>query len=316
MVESSSRKQVSMNRIALTLATVLALGFLSFDSHAQDIEPRRWSHLPLGSHFLGGAYAYTTGDIFLDPLLRIEDAEFTLHTTALKYIQSFELLGKSARVDLTQAYQTGEWSGLLNGAPAGISREGWADTNVRFAMNLYGAPPLAGKEFAEYRARKEPETIVGAGLAVQLPTGEFMEDKLINLGNNRFTFRPQFGVVHNRGKWAMELTTAAWLYTDNDEFFNGRHLEQDPLFTADSHLIYTFRPGLWLSASLGYGIGGETTVNGKANDDSQSNLGWGLALGVPINRSLGVKISYIGARTYADVGADTDTLTAGFSVMW
>ena len=77
-----------------------------------------------------------------------------------------------------------------------------------------------------------------------------MEDKLINLGNNRFTFRPQFGVLHNRGKWAMELTTAAWLYTDNDEFFNGRHLEQDPFFTADSHLIYTFRPGLWLSASL------------------------------------------------------------------
>ena len=30
-----------------------------------------------------------------------------------------------------------------------------------------------------------------------------------------------------------------------------------PLFTADGHLIYTFRPGLWLSASAGYGIGGE-----------------------------------------------------------
>ena len=47
MVEGSSREQVSMNRIGLTLATSLALGFLSFDSHAQDIEPRRWSHLPL-----------------------------------------------------------------------------------------------------------------------------------------------------------------------------------------------------------------------------------------------------------------------------
>jgi hypothetical protein len=31
---------------------------------AQDIEPRRWSHLPLGSNFGGVAYAYTEGDIF------------------------------------------------------------------------------------------------------------------------------------------------------------------------------------------------------------------------------------------------------------
>ena len=114
----------------------------------------------------------------------------------------------------------------------------------------------------------------------------------------------------------MELTTAAWLFTGNDEFFNGKHLEQDPVYTADAHLIYTFRPGLWLSASVGYGGGGESNVNGTPGNNQQSNLGWGLGLGIPINRAVGVKIAYIGTRTHARTGLDSDTITCGFSVMW
>jgi Putative MetA-pathway of phenol degradation len=306
-----------LNRTGMKLTVLaFALGWMTPEGHAQDIEPRRWSHLPTGSNFFGGAYAYTTGDIFLDPVLKIENAEFDLHTVVGKYIRSFELLGKSARVELIQAYQSGEWSGLLNGAPASVERDGWADTHVRFAVNLYGAPPLAGKEFAEYRARTETETIIGAGLGMLLPTGEYLEDKLINLGNNRFNFRPHVGIVHNRGKWSVELTTAAWFFTENDAFFNGNRLEQDPIYAADAHLIYTFRPGLWLSASIGCGFGGASSVNGIPGDNEQRNLGWGLGLGIPINRALGVKVAYIGTRTHADTGLDADLLTCGFSVMW
>jgi hypothetical protein len=88
-------------------------------------------------------------------------------------------------------------------------------------------------------------------LVVQLPTGDYMDEKLINLGTNRFTFRPQLGVVHNRGKWSMELTGAVYLYTDNDDFFNGNKLEQDPYYTIQTHLIYAFRPGVGPSARGG-----------------------------------------------------------------
>lgn len=300
----------------LRVALALALLSVARSGHAQDIEPRRWSHLPIGSNFVSGAYACTTGDIFLDPVLRIENAEFDLHTIAARYIRSFELLGKSARIDLIQAWQSGLWTGLLDGSPASAKRDGWADTSLRFAVNLLGAPALAGREFADYRARIDRETIFGLGLGVQLPTGEYFEDKLINLGTNRFTFRPQLGVVHNRGKWSMELTSAVWLFTGNDEFFNGNHLDQDPLLTADVHLIYTFRPGLWLSASAAYGGGGGSVVNGVPSDNKQDNLSWGIGLGIPIHRALGVKLAYIGTRTHARTGLDADMLTCGFSLMW
>jgi len=302
----------SFPRVALALAVVL----LARPCQGQDIEPRRWSHIPIGANFAGAAYAYSTGDILLDPALKIENAQFDLQTIAARYIRSFELFGKSARFDLTQAYQIGTWTGLLNGAPARAEREGLADTMLRFAVNLYGAPPLAGKEFAEYRAAAECETIVGMGLVVQLPTGQYFDDKLINLGANRFSFRPQLGVVRNVGKWSGELTTSATFYTANDSFFNGKRFEQDPVFSADANLIYTFVPGLWLAASVGYGDGGLTIVNGVANNDRQNNLGFGLGLGIPLSRAVGMKLGYTGTRTQANTGSDVDTFTCAFSVMW
>ena len=310
----ASASPAPRHRILATccLALLLSAQF----GQAQDIEPRRWSHLPIGANFAGAAYSYTTGDISLNPLLKIQNGQFDLQTIGLKYIRSFDLLGKSARVDLIQPYQFGHWTGLLNGTPATVDRNGFADTSARFAVNLIGAPPLAGKEFAEYRAKADHETIVGLGLVAQFPTGQYYDDKLINLGNNRFAFRPQLGVVHNWDKWTAELTGQGWFFTDNNDFYNGKRLEQDPMYGADSHLIYTFRPGLWLSGSFGYAGGGTTTVNGVSSENNQCNIGWGVALGLPITRAVGVKLAYIGTRTEVGTGFNSDTFTCALSVMW
>jgi hypothetical protein len=283
---------------------------------SQDLEPRRWSHLPTGGNFGGAGYAYTEGDIAFNPVLRIEEGAFDLHTGALKYIHAFEVLGKSARFDMAQAYQSGTWRGVIDGTPASVDRDGWSDSLIRFAVNLYGAPPLAGQEFIEYRRTTHCETIIGMGLVVQLPTGEYFDDKLINLGSNRYTVSPQFGVVHNRGKWSTELSASASFYSDNDDFFGGGTLENDVYLIGQGHLIYTFRPGLWLGASTGLGYGGESSIDGVSADDRGFNLGWGLSLGIPVNRSFGFKIGYIGTRTREDTGADTDTFTIACSYQW
>jgi hypothetical protein len=252
----------------------------------------------------------------LDPVLRLEDVEMEMHTWAIKYIRTFELLQKSARVDFIQGYQEGRYTGLVDGVPSSIRRSGLSDSVLRFAINWYGAPPLKGKEFASYWAKADVETIFGTALVVTLPTGDYMDDKLINLGANRFTFRPQLGLVHNRGKWSMELTGAVWLYTDNNDFFNGNKLEQDPYYTIQSHLIYTFRPGLWTSASAGYGYGGKSKVNGVENNDLRENLAWALSFGFPITRQLGAKVIYLSTRSQESIGQDTNSIGAAFSIFW
>lgn len=280
------------------------------------MEPRRWAHLPVEANFAVGAYSYTEADIYLDPALQIENAKMKLHTWAVKYIRTFELFQKYARIDFTQGFQEGLWTGLLGGAPASVKRSGLSDSLVRFAINLYGAPPLKGRGFAAYRAEVDVETIVGTALVVQLPTGDYMDDKLINLGTNRFSFRPQLGVVHNRGKWSMEFTCAIWLYTDNDDFFNGNKLEEDPLYTCQTHLVYTSGLGLWTAASVGYACGGETTVNGVEKNDRRENLSRALSIGCPITSRVSVKASYLGTRTQRSIGQDTDSIVAAFSIFW
>ena len=260
-------------------------------------------------------------------MLQIEDGGFDVNTYALKYIKSFGLFEKSARIDITQEYQSGNWSGLQTGNSISTSRDGWTDTTVRFAVNLLGAPPLAGKEFVEYRKHAECETIIGIGLAADLPTGEYLDDKLINLGNNRFAMRPQLGTVHRRGKWTGELTASTTFFTANNDFFNGKRLEEDPVFFAQGHLIYNFTPGLWVSASTGYFCGGESTIDGKSSDDSKSDLRLGALHGIPDHAQLRHqdhlhrhpdsneprhRHGYLRARLFPDVVAPTpivDTLS-------
>jgi hypothetical protein len=283
---------------------------------ALELEPRQWSHLPLGTNFAGVGYAYTDADISFDPVLLLEDVKMELQTWAGKYIRTFELFDKSARIDLLQAYQQGDWTGLLDGVPASTSRSGWSDTFVRLAVNLYGAPPLSGKEFAAYRSGVKTDTIVGAGLVVRLPTGDYMEDKLINLGENRFTFRPQLGISHTRGKWTAEVTGEVAFYTDNDGFFNGNTLEQEPTYIIHGHLIHTFRPGLWVGMSAGYDYGGESRINGVRKDDKKQDVAWALNFAYPINRRSGFKTTYVGTRQRESTGLDSDTLIASLSFSW
>jgi hypothetical protein len=296
----------------------LVLFFFLFASTslAEELEPRLWAHLPINTNFIGSGYAYTEADIDFDPVLKIDNGQMEMHTWAARYIRSFALFDKTARFGLLQAYQDGHWTGILDGTAKTVNRSGWTDTILRFAINLYGSPPLKGEEYMTYRAAKGVDTTAGVGLSVQLPTGNYMDDKLINLGTNRFTLRPQFGISHKTGKWFMEATGLVALYTDNNEFFNGSTLEQDPLYVIHGHLIYTFRPGLWASASAGYDYGGRSTVDGAKKDDLKQDLAWAFGFGFPLNRQWSVKAAYIRTRTQESTGVDSDTFTIVISTFW
>ena len=288
-----------------------------FPSYALDPEPRKWNHVPMDTNFAGAAYVYTEADISLDPVLKLEDVEMKMDTLGGVYIRSFELFGKSARIDLTQGYKEATWTGLLDGNPGSTSRSGWSDTLVRFGINLYGAPPLRGEEFFAYRAKHKVETIVGVGLVVRLPTGDYEEDKLLNLGQNRFVFRPQLGFVHNRGKWTTELTGEIAFHKENDEFFNGNTLEQKPMYVLIGHLMRSFKPGQWLGLSFGGEYGGDFKLNGvDKQDTTQLNVGWALNYVHPLSRQASIKFKYIGIRRKELTGFDAETLVISGAYAW
>jgi hypothetical protein len=295
---------------------VLFMLMSSHSAQAIEMEPRRWNHLPINTNFSGVGYGFTSAEIFFDPVLQVEDATMELHSVIAKYIRTFEMLGKSARIGLIQAFQTGQWSGLLEGVPTSVRRTGLSDTFVRFAINLFGAPPLEGKDYAAYRAKKTSETIVGLAVLVHLPTGDYLPEKLINLGSNRFTFRTQLGIEHKEGPWSFELTGAVWLYTDNNKFFDGNRLEQKPFYSLQSHVIYSLKPGLWLQTGLGYGYGGQAQINDIKKDNKRSDLAWSASFGFPLTRKVSIKIAYLGIRTQNGVGFNSNTGSLSFSTYW
>ncbi len=285
-------------------------------SLAQELEPQRWRHLPIDTNFLSAAYVHNDADIAFDPALRIEDATRSMDTLVLGYSRTFELMGKSAQIQVVQPWQDGSWTGTVNSEPAAISRQGLADTQVRFAIHLLGAPPLKGKDYVAYRAATEVETLVGVAISVQLPSGEYMDDKLINLGTNQYTLRPEIGIVHGRGRWSFEASGNLSLYTDNDSFFNGNRLELDPLLFVQTNVLYRLQPDMWVAAGSAYAIGGESTVNGVRNDDRKESILWGVAAGYSITQWLGVKLQYIRSDSQTNIGTDSDRYIVALSTFW
>lgn len=279
---------------------------------AQELEPRRWSHLPVGANFAGFGYSYTDTDIFLDPALQIENATGEIHTSIFSFVRVLDVFGKSGRIDLLVPYSIGRWEGLLEGQPASTRRSGFNDPRFRFAVNLLGSPAQRGAEFRQFKVN----TIVGVGVEITAPLGEYQEDKLINLGGNRWIIRPHVGVVHNWDRWAAEGTASAWFYTDNDDFFGDTTLENDLLFSFQGHLIYTFRPGLWASLSAAYGGGAGSTINGVDARDRTAKLLLAASFGFPISRRQGFKIAYMHGETTKDTGNDYDRIILAYSMMW
>ncbi len=294
---------------AIRLLVPLILLLVSQAVLGQDTEPRRWTHLPTGLNIVGAGLGGTTGDIFLDPVLEIEDAEFESWTLGLSYVRTFGLWGRSARVDVRAPYTMGRWSGLLSGEPASTRRHGFNDPTVRLSVLLYGGEALDPASFA---GKARSDTVVGAAIAVTAPLGEYYPQRLINLGSNRWIVRPQLGVTHRRGAWTYEVTGSVFLYADNDDL-NGARLENDPLWAIQGHLIRNFNRGVWASLSSAWGNGADVTVDGVTREQATENWLVALAVGMPINPRQSLKLAWIRGETQRREGSDFNNLTLAWS---
>jgi hypothetical protein len=283
-------------------------------ARAQDLEARRWTHLPVGTNVVGLGVAVGKGDLAFDPVLKVKDADVDTRQELASYVHMFGVLDRTARVDVLVPYQQSRWEGKLDGTRSSVRRNGFADPRIRVSINLMGAPALEGKQFKEFREAHPINTIVGAAVSVRLPWGDYKKDRLLNLGQNRYTIRPQLGVLHTRGPWSYELTGSVFFFTDNDKFFNGNKREQDPLYAIQAHAVRVFPDGWWVSAGTAYGWAGRSTVSGEKKDDRRGDFLSGASIGFPITPNQGMKFGYIRGRTQKDTGADTDTVVAGWTV--
>ncbi len=295
---------------------LLVAGCIAFFSSArfawcQELEPRTYSNTPTGVNVLSVGYAYSSGNVLLDPTLPIEDLDGNLNIAMLGYVRSFALMGRNAKFKAFVPYAFGDWKGAVEGVPADRNAQGFGDFRLKLDWNFYGAPALDSGAFPSWQQK----TIVGGSIQLVTPTSDYDSDKLLNLGTNRWAIRPELGVSRRLGNWTLELIGAVWLFGDNDDFFGGNKLEQDPIYIAKGHIVYTLRPGFWIGLGLGYGRGGQTAVNGEPRATEQENLRYGIVVSYPLNKQHGISASFASAENNG-VGAEFDSFALRYQYAW
>ena len=278
---------------------------------AQQLEPRAYSNLPVGLNFLLAGYAYSQGDVVLDPSLPVANASAKVNSLVLGYLRSLDFRGNSGSIALVLPYAGVSASGDLEGQTSSVTRSGLADPLLRLAVNLYGAPALSAEQFRAYRQ----DTIAGASLAVTAPAGQYDETKLVNVGTNRWSFKPEVGASQALGPWILEGSFGVTYFTDNDDFFGGHRRKQSPLYAAQAHLIYSFNPGLWAALDATYYAGGRTSVDGALNNDLQQNWRWGGTLSKSVDPRNSVKL-YFSSGATARTGTNFQTVGIGWQHLW
>jgi hypothetical protein len=263
--------------------------------NAQSIEPRAYADVPVGVNFLIGGFAYSQGDLETQTL-PVTDARFDSSNAILAYSRSLDVWGKSAKIDASVPYSWLAGTGDYAGQPITRSIDGFGDPNFRLAVNLYGAPALTPRQFATYHQ----DLVVGVSLQVTPPLGQYDSTRVVNLGTNRWTFKPEIGGSKALGRWILELQAAVTLYTDNTNFANGYTRAQDPLYQLQQHVIYSFNHGVWASLDATFYAGGRSRLNGVLNNDLQQNWRVGATLALPLNH-------YNSLKLYASDGVSTRT---------
>jgi hypothetical protein len=166
---------------------------------------------------------------------------------------------------------------------------------------------------AEYPTYRQ-DVIVGASLQVTAPLGQYDSDKLLNVGTNRWSFKPELGVSKAWGAFILELIPAVTFFTSNDDFLSGKTLEQDPIYSLQGHLIYEFSPALWAAFDATYYAGGRTTIDGEKGQQLE-NVRLGITGALSLSRHQSIKL-YGSTGVYSRTDSNFWTVGIAWQYRW
>ena len=281
-------------------------------SAAQELEPRAYSASPIGANFLLAAAGRSNGDVLFDPTVPLTDVRAGLNSTTLGAGRTFNLGGRLALATVALPYVWGTISGKVAEQAQSVTRSGLADARAKLSVNLIGGAALTPAAFVKAPRR----TIIGASLTVAAPIGQYYADKLINIGTNRWAFKPEVGLSYPVGRWQLDAAAGVWLFTANDRFYpGGATRAQDPLVAIQTHASYNVTRRGWVAVDATWYAGANVHVNDGAPGSGQNNARVGATLSLPIAASQSLKVSAsTGASTLT--GSDFTTVGVAWQYLW
>jgi hypothetical protein len=297
----------SMKILCGLTAVLVSVG----SANGQELEPRAYSPSPSGTSFLVVSATRSSGGVFTDASAPLTDVDAEVGILGLSIGHTFALLGRSAMVLGVVPVTWGQASGQIGEDRREASRRGLADPRVRLSMLFLGSPPATPEAFA--RRRRQP--VLGASLTVVMPVGQYDSTKLVNLGSNRWSLKPEVGLSLPAGRWTFDGYAGVWWFTDNGAYYPGpsrRH--QDPVIAVQGHVSYTLGRRAWIAANATWYGGGQMQVNDLPTADPYRNSRLGATWAIPLGMRQSLKISYsAGAATR--VGADFKTISGAWQLV-
>ncbi len=286
---------------------------------AQDLTPRAYVITPIHSNVITLTYSFFTGSILFDSALPIAGASGRISVPIFSYYHALNFFGRSANIAASLPYSVGHFEGEVNGTEQRLYRSGLEDSVYRFSVNLKGGPALSAQQFQEWRQK----TLIGASVKIVAPTGQYNPTVLINIGSNRWGFKPEIGLSHRRGHWLIDTYGGVWFFTTNAEFFSHNRIfpgintqHQSPIGSLEAHLSYNVTPRLWVSLDGNFWFGGRTSFNGVINLQTfQANSRIGGTAAIPVSKHQSLKVSY-SKGDYVRFGGNYQNLSVAWQYSW
>ena len=318
MFNEKRKTHQKMTMLRVCLVTGLAVLFVGRVVRAQDLAPRAYIISPIHSNAVVVSYAYFNGNLDFGGL-PITDASATANVPTLSIFHSMNFFGRTSNFTAAVPYGVANFSGKVLNNQTDVYRSGMLDSVYRFSVNLYGGPAMDIRQFMKWKQKK----IIGASFRFMAPTGQYDPSKLVNLGNNRWAFRPEVGYSQRFGHWIIDAYAGGWFYTTNPKFFSQNQYNpgittrgQAPIASFEGHVSYDVKPRLWLSFDGNFWRGGASSLNGVENPATQQrNSRLGGTASIPVTKHQAVKISYNNGA-YIQYGGNFQNLSVGWQYSW
>ena len=285
--------------------------FLTALINAQTLEPKLYANIPIDLNFLLLGYGHSQGAIPDNLSLGLDNPNLNINSAVLAYGKTFNVLGRNTKFDLILLSSSLHGTAQQNGTDVSRDVRGMGDTKARLSFNLLGAPALSLQEFASY----QPGTIVGVSIQATIPTGQYDSSKLVNISAHRWAVKPGIGISKTLSDYTFEFAADAEFYTSNNDFFGGIKRKQDPIYSTQVHVLYTFRRAMWLGIGATYYWGGAFTNDGVKEDNDLRNFRIGATLALPLNKTNSIKI-YGNSGINTRYGTDFDAIGIAWQYNW
>jgi hypothetical protein len=269
-----------MHKRRLCVGFALVVTLAPYRVFAQFTDPRTYTNAPIGTNQIELLYAYVRSNTSIDSSLIVAAAKFHLNQGAVTYTRYFGVLNHLTWVE--PSVPIAGLSGSIAGTNISGSTVGTGDSSYQIGTLLKGGPALGVSEFEGYK----PTTSVGVSLTFTAPTGKYDQDKLLNLGSDRWSFKPEVGLSQPFGReqrWVFDGYANAYFFTDNTKYRGVEILKQRPLPGLEAHLSYSFNDAIWASADTRYSFRGDTVVGGADQNNAQRNFLVGSEVNVSLN---------------------------------